>query len=153
MRSRLLPAAAFAGVMLYLGIAVPLRLWNSAARLRAAARLAGQSPQAVRALAFGTRYTAAIEAIRRVIPEDEPYLMTEQTEPAAMFWVRYDLLPRRALVVRPDSRPDDCWLGQLRWMVAAVGLGRPPRLVRLRDNAPPGCPPAPWRRTAAGQAP
>jgi hypothetical protein len=144
---------ALVGVIVYLGIGVPLRLWNSAARLRAAARLAGQTPRAVRALAFGSRYTAAIDAIRRVIPEDEPYLMTEQTEPAAMFWVRYDLLPRRALVVRPDSQAGDCWLDQLRWMVVAVGVGRPPRLVRLRSSVPPGCPPAPWRLTAREAAP
>jgi hypothetical protein len=144
MRSRLVPLAALGLVVAYLAIAISAGLRNTVLRLRAAAGTAGMAPAAVRARVFGPRYEAAIEQIRRVIPEDEPYLLTERNEPGALLWVRYDLLPRRAMVVEPDSRQGDCWLEQLRWMVVGVGLGKPPLLYRRQPKIPPGCPPEPW---------
>ena len=140
-------------VALYLLIALPVGLRNTFLRLRAAARTAGLPPAAVRARVFGPAYVAAIEQIRRAIPEDEPYLLgeagkpylaSELDQPAAMLWVRFDLLPRRAMVLR-QGLPPDCWRQQVRWLVVATAPGRPPVLLqRPVTTPPPGCPPAAW---------
>jgi hypothetical protein len=145
MRSRLVPLAALGLLGAYLVIALASGLRNTLVRLRAAAITAGLSPAEVRSRVFGRRYQAAVERIRRAIPEDEPYLLTEQNEAGALLWVRYDLLPRRAVVVQPDTRQGDCWLEQLRWMVVGVGIGKPPLLYRRQPRVPPGCVPEPWR--------
>lgn len=118
---------------------------NTALRFRTVARTAGLPPEAVRALVFGRRYTAAIEQIRSTIPEDEPYLIREMDEPGAMLWVRFDLLPRRAIRSEGTPAPTlDCWREQVRWEVVAAGVGRPPLLLERPASTPPGCPPAPW---------
>jgi hypothetical protein len=129
-------------------VAFPLGWHNTALRLRTAARTAGLPPTVVRALVFGRRYTAAIEQIRSTIPLDEPYLIREMDEPGAMLWVRFDLLPRRAIRAEGTSAPAfDCWRGQVRWEIVAAGVGRPPLLLERPAATPPGCPPAPWRKT------
>jgi hypothetical protein len=140
----------FVLVIAYLLIAIPVGLRNTFLRLRVAAKTAGAPISEVRAHAFGRRYVAAIDEIRRAIPENEPYLLSELDEPGSLLWVRFDLLPRRAIVLRRGGSPDpafDCWRDQVRWEVVAMGSGRP-LLFRERPVAmPPGCPPAPWRGT------
>jgi hypothetical protein len=143
-------------VVVYLLIAIPVGLRNTFLRLRAAVRTAGLPPEAVRARVFGPQYVAAVEQIRCAIPEDEPYLLSEAgkpylaselDQPAAMLWVRFDLLPRRAMVLR-QGLPPDCWRQQVRWLVVATAPGRPPVLLQRPLTAPPpGCPPAPWLRS------
>jgi len=152
MGSRWLARAALGLVAVYLLIAVPLALRSTARGVRTAIATASVPTVELRPRVFGRAYAAAVEQIRRTIPVDEPYLLTEQREPGAMIWVRFDLLPRRAVVVRPESRPGDCWLDQLRWVVVGAGLGRPPLLYERRPTVPPGCRPAPWR-TPRGDAP
>jgi hypothetical protein len=143
------PARAALGLLaVYLLAAIPPALGSTARGLRAAARTAGLAAAEVRARVFGRRYVAAVDRIRLAIPVDEPYLLTEQREPGAMLWVRFDLLPRRAVVVQPQTRPGDCWLEQVRWTVVGVGLGRPPLLLERQPFVPPGCRPAPWRTAA-----
>jgi hypothetical protein len=152
MRSRLLPLAALAAFAVYLAVAAALGLGNAALRLRAAARTAGLPPAAVRARVFGPRYVTGVDHIRSLIPPDEPYLLAEQDTPGAMLWVRFDLLPRRAVTLGPpQARAADCWFPQIRWVVVAVATGRPPILLEQRPTVPAGCPPAPW--TAAARAP
>ncbi|MBW8875877.1 MAG: hypothetical protein JF614_13005 [Acidobacteria bacterium] len=151
-----LARGALALMALYLLIAIPVGLRNTFLRLRAAVRTAGLPPGAVRARVFGPAYVAAVEQIRRAIPEDEPYLLSEAgkpylaselDQPAAMLWVRFDLLPRRAMVLR-QGLPPDCWRQQVRWLVVATAPGRPPVLLQRPLTAPPpGCPPAPWLRS------
>ncbi|HEX4962161.1 MAG TPA: hypothetical protein VF173_15100 [Thermoanaerobaculia bacterium] len=144
---------------LYLLIAIPMSLRNTYLRLRTAVRTAGLPAAAVRERAFGPAYVAAIEQIRRTIPEDEPYLLSqadkpflasELDQPAAMLWVRFDLLPRRAMVLRSpgalEGRSPDCWRDQVRWLVVATFPGRPPALLERPAPVLPGCSPAPWRR-------
>ena len=152
MRSRWLPRAALGLVAVYLLIAVPLALRSTGRGLHTAAATAGVPTAELRPRVFGRGYAAAVERIRRTIPVDEPYQLTELREPGAMLWVRFDLLPRRAVVVRPESRPGDCWLNQVRWVVVGTGLDRPPLLLERRPTVPPGCRPAPWR-TPQGDAP
>jgi hypothetical protein len=150
MQTRWLSRGVLFLVIVYLLIAIPVGLRNTFVRLRVAARTAGAPLAEVRAHAFGRRYVATIAAIRRAIPEDEPYLLSELDEPGSLLWVRFDLLPRRAIVLRSGVSPDpdlDCWRDQVRFEVVAVGSGRPP-LFREHPVAPvppPDCPPAPWR--------
>lgn len=138
--------AASLGIHLLIGTAVGLR--NTALRLRAAARSAGVSPGEMRARILGPGYVAAVERVRRAIPVDEPYLLREMDEPGAILWVRFDLLPRRAIldIAPPPDARSACLRAQVRWLVVAVGTRRPPLLYERPPTLPPGCPPAPWRR-------
>jgi hypothetical protein len=138
-------------VIAYLLIAIPVGLRNTFLRLRVAAKVAGAPLSEVRAHAFGRRYVARIDEIRRAISVDEPYLLSELDEPGSLLWVRFDLLPRRAIVVRSGASPEpgfDCWRSQVRWEVVAVGSGRPPLFRERPVTVPPGCPPAPWKAGA-----
>jgi hypothetical protein len=148
MQTRWPARVVFVLVIAYLLIAIPVGLRNTFLRLRVAARTAGAPLAEVRAHAFGRRYVATIEAIRQAIPENEPYLLSELDEPGSLLWVRFDLLPRRAIVLRPGGSTDpgfDCWRDQVRWEVVAVGSGRPPLFREHPATILPGCPPAPWR--------
>jgi hypothetical protein len=152
-RSPWLPRVVLGIVLLYVLIALPVGLRNTFLRLRAAVRTAGLSAGELRPRVFGPRYVAAIDQIRRTIPVDEPYLISEMEEPGAQLWVRFDLLPRRAILLRPaaGSPPPptpDCWRQQVRFMVVAAGVGRPPLFYERSVTVPPGCPPAPpWIRS------
>ena len=151
MRSRWGSRVVLGVALVYLLIAIPVGLRNSWLRLRAAARTTGLSAGEMRMRVFGARYVAAVEQIRRTIPVDEPYLLDEMDEPGAVLWVRFDLLPRRAIRFHgqpTESSAPDCVREQVRWMVVAAGVGRPPLLLERAARVPPGCPPAPWRRPA-----
>lgn len=148
MQTRWPARVVFVLVIAYLLIAIPMGLRNTFLRLRVAAKTAGAPIGEVRAHAFGRRYVATIDEIRRAIPENEPYLLSELDEPGSLLWVRFDLLPRRAIVLRSGGSPDpvfDCWRDQVRWEVVAVASGRPPLFRERPVTVPPGCPPAPWR--------
>jgi hypothetical protein len=158
MRSRWLPWVAAGLVAANLAAAIPVGLYNTFKRLRAAVATVGLGPREMRARVFGRRYTAAIESIRRIIPPDEPYVLEGIGEPGDLVWVRSDLLPRRSVLVHPGepaaALEGDCLLRQVRWQVVAIGFGKPPLLVARPAppaGAPGGCPPAPWLR-AAGTA-
>jgi hypothetical protein len=142
-----LPWAAVGLLLLNLAVAVPVGLYQTFLRLRAAAATARLGTQEMRSLVFGRRYNAAIVAMRRAIPVDEPYLLDSTAEPGAILWVRFDLLPRRAVVLRPElaaALASDCLLRQVRWKVVGIGVGRPPLLLGRPVSVPAGCPRAPW---------
>jgi hypothetical protein len=146
-RSASWAALGLLSIYLLVGLAVGLR--NTALRLRAAARTAGLSAGEMRALVFGREFASAVAAIRSAIPEGEPYLLREVGEPGAALWVRFDLLPRRAILQTADlagGRRRDCLLPQVRWLVVATGAHRPPLLLGRSARVPPGCAPAPWMR-------
>src|SRR5689334_21937354 len=92
------PRLIFGLLAVYLLIGVTVGLRNTALRLRSAARSAGLSAEEMRARILGPEYVAAVERVRRAIPVDEPYLLRELDEPGAMLWIRFDLLPRRAIL-------------------------------------------------------
>jgi len=149
MRSRWPPRVVFGMLVVYLAIAFSLGLYNTAIRLRAAVGTLGLPTPALRARIFGREYTEALEQIRRAIPEDQPYLLTYQDDVKTILPVRFDLLPRCAIVRRPPewrAVERDCWTPQVRWLVVAVGDGRAPLLVGHPPKVPAGCPPAPWMR-------
>jgi|ERR1700674_5299388 len=144
MGRRALRWVAFGSMAIYLAVAVTLALRQTFLRLRWVVASAGLPPEAVRRGVFGEPYVAAIEGIRRAIPAGEPYLISEQRE-YSLAWVRFDLLPRRAIDVRARGwRPQNCLQAQVRWLVVATGQNRPPLLFALPAGVPPGCPPAPW---------
>jgi hypothetical protein len=148
MRTRWLPRAALLLVAVYLLIAIPVGLRNTFLRLRVAARTAGVPIAALRSRVFGREYVAVIDEIRRAIPEDEPYLLSELADPGSLLWMRFDLLPRRAIVPGSggtSAEGFDCWREQVRWEVVSTGTGRPPLFRERQATVPPGCPPAPWR--------
>jgi hypothetical protein len=149
MQSRWAPRVVFGMLVVYLLIGVSSGLRDTVLRLRAAAGTAGLSAAAVRAQAFGPEYVAAMDQIRRVIPDDQPYLLSYQDDVKAILPVRFDLLPRRAIIRRPPGWHGlgrDCWPAQARWMVVGVGDGRAPLLLEHPPRVPPGCPPAPWMK-------
>jgi hypothetical protein len=149
--SRMVGRVVLGLLLVYLLIAFAVGLRATALRLRAAARTAGLSAGEMRARVFGPQYVAAVDQIRRTIPVDEPYLLDEMDEPGAMLWVRFDLLPRRAIrhIRQPlEGSAPDCLREQVRWLIVAAGVGRPPLLLERATRVPPGCPPAPWRKPA-----
>ena len=148
MRSRWLPRVIFGLLTVYLAVGIAVGLRNTALRLRAAVRSAGLSPAEMRTRILGPEYVTAVERVRRTIPVDEPYLLRELDEPGAMLWVRFDLLPRRAIldIAPPPDARSACLRAQVRWLVVASGARRPPLLYERPAPVPPGCPPAPWRR-------
>ena len=150
MRSRWLSRVVFGLLAVYLSVGIMVGLRNTALRLRSAARSAGLSPTEMRTRILGAEYVTAVERLRRAIPVDEPYLLRELDEPGAMLWIRFDLLPRRAIldIAPPPDARSACLRAQVRWMIVAAGARRPPLLYERPAAVPPGCPPAPWRNEA-----
>jgi hypothetical protein len=153
MRSRSLALVAVATVGVYLAVAVPWALHDAVLRVRVALGTAGMPVKDLRSAAFGPAYVSALERIRRFIGRDEPYLVDETNAEGSIFWVRYDLLPRRAIAGRTRSPLSlsgrDCWEAQVRWQVVGMGKQRPPLLIERPAHLPPGCPPAPWWKPPA----
>lgn len=144
------PRLVFGLMLIYLLIAGLISLRSAAMRLGAKVRTAGLSTDALRSKVFGKAYTASIRQIRRTIPEDEPYLLSTTGDLGSMLWVRFDLLPRRAVLLKPPDPPGtvDCWQDQIRWLVTAAGSYRPPVLEARTAPVPAGCSAQPWTRRA-----
>jgi hypothetical protein len=136
-RSRSSPAlraAALALFALFLAVSLPSAAVRAAKRLAQAAGLAGEDWSAARRRVFGAPWVEAVEAIRRTIPRDAPYLLVDATreEEGGAYWVRYELAPRPALFLGKvqDLPPPDRLARQL--------AGGPPWVVvALRDREPP----------------
>lgn len=108
-----------------------------AGQIRDAFRYAGEDPASARRRVFGEAYTAEIERIRRTLPPFAPYLLVDGAMPEEVgaFWVRFDLAPRRALMLGPweELPPAHRLRGRLPggpvWVVIAHRSGKPPQLV------------------------
>jgi hypothetical protein len=154
MWSRARALAVVATVFAYLAFMVCWALGDTSRHLRLAAETAGRSPREVRAMVFGGAYVHAVERIRQMIGRDEPYLVDQVDASNAlgsMFWVRYDLLPRRAIAARSrapvSALAGDCWKAQVRWEVVGLSVGAPPLLLARAARVPLGCSAAPWLAT------
>jgi hypothetical protein len=104
--------------------------------IRRAAPLAGEDTLAIRRRTFGSAYVRAIEQIRRRIPRDGEYLLVRDvTEGGGVFWVRFELAPRRARFIGdwnelPDARTLRRELPPgFRQVVIAHTVPRPPILM------------------------
>jgi hypothetical protein len=85
------------------GIGVPGMLYRSGVLLSEARRSADLDPLEARRRTFGAEYVEAIETIRRDLPPDAWYLLVPQNasrEEGWELWVRYDLAPRRPILLR-----------------------------------------------------
>lgn len=111
-------SAIFALALFGLLLAVSLSLASarSVRRIWKAAIYAGETPIEERSRSFDPAYVQAIEEIRRTIPLHGTYALVDAdpAERGNVFWVRFDLVPRRAV-----------YLGTLRDL-------RSPRIVRER---------------------
>jgi hypothetical protein len=143
-----LAALALAGV--HVAWAGRLAVAGAAARLREAAHHRGEDPAAARGRVFGAAYVAAIEEIRRAVPPDGVYLLVDaqESEEGGLFWVRFDLAPRRALLLgHRDELTSPVELRRRRQRGAQLAVivhsgGQPPELLHRS---------ALWRRLAAGR--
>jgi hypothetical protein len=139
MRSR---SATFALALFGLLLAVSLALSSvrSARRIWRAARYAGETPLQERSRTFDPSYVQAIEQMRRTIPRDGMYALVDAdpVEQGSVFWVRFDLAPRRAVslgflqelrsarIFRERMIPDAGW-------VIVASVSRPPVLYERHD--------------------
>jgi len=135
-------AATAAGIALTLfsaGLTASLA-WSvarSARRIEMSFVHAGESPLAERSREFGAPYARRIEEIRRAIPPDGAYALVDGdgAELGGAVWVRFDLEPRRAILL--GLRKDLPGAAELRrrippearWVVVAYAEGPPQRMT------------------------
>ncbi len=140
--ARLLRAGIGIGALAVLiGVGTAKMLHRSAALFSEARRWVALDSREARRLAFGAAYSDAIEAIRRALPDDAWYLLVPPRETAATGWeqwVRYDLAPRRPILVQPHGGhrvrgPKGAVVPEwVRWAVLPDADGTP-RLVPRRQ--------------------
>jgi hypothetical protein len=134
--SRALDVLAIGLLAFFLVAAVPQAMLRALGMLRLAKQAAHESDEAARARAYGEDYTRAIDEIRRAIPASGGYLLVEGGRPqdGGVYWVRYDLAPRRAVYLGHLSELTDARRlrkrigANLRQVVVAYGPGLAPRL-------------------------
>jgi hypothetical protein len=122
---------------LFLVAAVPQAVQRAAGMLRYAGRLGGESPSTARARFSGDAYVHAIDEIRGALPIDRPYVLVEAGRPqdGGVYWVRWDLAPRRAVYLGQLAELADAvrsrrrFIASPRQVVVSYGPGQPPRLV------------------------
>ena len=119
----------------FLAVALPAALDRSIQRVQRAARLVGETPLEERRRVWGDPHALAIEEIRRVIPADGVYALIngDAVDQGAPIWVRFDLAPRRALLVsRSDlahpRRARKRLPREVRWVVVS-SHGKTPELI------------------------
>ncbi len=136
---RAVDLAALGLAALYVAAALPLALVRAEAHVALALREAGEPDGAALARVEGAAFADAIAAIRRTVPEDEPYLIVAENAPEEgdENWVRYELAPRRAILVRGRPRSARALRQRVpagvRWVVVTRGKGAPPSLVPQPD--------------------
>lgn len=119
----------------YLAVALPDALDRPDDFLEQAVELSGETPIEERSRFWGEQYTQRIEQIRRVIPPDGVYILVngDRIDHGAPIWVRFDLAPRRAVLLTRHhlNRPRVVRRkvpGSARWVVVAAE-GKLPELV------------------------
>jgi hypothetical protein len=139
MRPRLSSALDWLAIGLlgfFLVAAVPQAMQRAWKMLGLVSETRGESEAEARGRAYGKDFTRAIDEIRRAIPEHGGYLLVDggQPEEGGVYWVRYELAPRRAsylgsLGELTDARRVRKRIGvNLRQVVVSYGPGVPPRL-------------------------
>ncbi len=109
------------------------RIWGAFAH-------AGETPLEERSRQFGPPYAQAIEEIRRTIPRHGVYALVDAdpVEEGSVFWVRFDLAPRRPIylgTLRALKRPRivrERMIREARWVIVA-SVRRPPLLYERRE--------------------
>jgi hypothetical protein len=104
---RLRAATGLGALALLLATGVASTLHRSGLLIADARRWAALGELEARRLAFGAAYVDAIESIRRELPPATTYLLVPGDSPAEAgweLWVRYDLAPRRPILIRSRER-------------------------------------------------
>ena len=129
----------FIGVALFasfLIVSLPAALRRSIDCIELARHQAGETALAQRTRVWGAPYTLAIEGIRRAIPRDGVYALVngDAVDMGAPIWIRFDLAPRRAVLLggaaelRDPQRVRRRLPRAARWVVVAYDA-RPPELM------------------------
>jgi hypothetical protein len=112
LRSDRIPHLLRAGVgvgalVALIGTGVTNMLYRSSLLLSDARHWADLDSLEARRLTSGAAYTDAIESIRRTLPSGTWYLLVPYKVSATTgweLWVRYDLAPRRPILIQPRAR-------------------------------------------------
>jgi len=122
----------FAG---FLATALPDALKHADTFLGRAVEHSGETVLEQRTRFWGETFTQSIGEIRRVIPPDGVYVLVngDAADKGAPIWLRYELAPRRAILVphadlRRPRRVRERIPGSARWVVVA-SEGRVPKLI------------------------
>jgi hypothetical protein len=132
---RALDLAAAGLLALFLVVGVPHALLGAGREVILAAQ-AHESLAEARARVDGEDYSRAIDQIRGELAADDSYLLVEAGSRASggVYWVRYDLAPRRAVYLGPLEELTSGYrlrrrlMAKLRYVVVTFAKGKPPRL-------------------------
>ena len=134
-------AATFALALFGLLLAVSL-FWSTGRAVRRiywAHLYAGETPLEERYRHFGPQYALALEEMRRVIPPHGVYALVDadKAEEGSVLWVRFDLMPRRAIYLghlhelnRRQARQR--MIQEARWVIVA-SVRKPPVLYERQE--------------------
>ena len=101
-----IPSALALGLFAsFLAVALPAALDRSDEFLDQAIEHSGETVIEERSRFWGAPYTQRIEELRRLIPLEEPYVLVngDAVDQGAPIWVRFDLAPRRAVLLRREA--------------------------------------------------
>ena len=118
-------------------------LWSTGRAVRRiywAHLYAGETPLEERYRHFGPQYALAIEEMRRVIPPHAVYALVDAdaAEEGSVLWVRFDLMPRRAVYLghldelRDRRTVRQRLIREARWVIVA-SVRRTPVLYERQD--------------------
>lgn len=125
----------------FLATAAPMTLDLSASFVGWGRERYRQDAVTARGAVFGYAYVRSVEEIRRRIPEDSAYFLVSaasRQDEGAIYWVRYDLAPRRAILLGKLGRLKRPQLRYVRrhpldWAVVTYPSGAPPRLLSRQE--------------------
>ncbi|HEV8582255.1 MAG TPA: hypothetical protein VGX68_24555 [Thermoanaerobaculia bacterium] len=96
--------AGTVALVLLIGTGVAHMVHRSSLVLSDARRWAALDLREARRKTFGAAYTDAIQTIRRELPSDATYLLVPRSTPVGWeLWIRYDLAPRRPILLQPRA--------------------------------------------------
>jgi hypothetical protein len=139
-RPRRAATVALALFGLLLAVSLPWSAGRSVRRIWWAFSYAGETPLEERSRQFNPQYAQAIEEIRRTIPRHGVYALVDAdpVKQGSVFWVRFDLAPRRAVylgVLQGLQSPRivrERLIREARWVIVA-SVHRPPVLYERRE--------------------
>lgn len=126
---------------LFLLLALPRLVQLAFVRIEGAFRFATVTPGEARRQVLGSEVAAAYDRMRQAIPREGEYVLIEGADPreGSIFWVRYELAPRKALFLgsweqlRANGELLRLWPRGVRYAVVSGPKGQPPVLLEQRD--------------------